>query len=790
MIKCYNIWSIFGMMLLFCSNSLAQAQNPDLFEIDELIQYATSMAPDEEAFSYANLALQRSEQENYDLGLIQSYQLLASIEIQRRSFSSALRYYLQLLPVLERNDEQAIIFNTYYEIGQIHYNEKLYKEALAYYVEALQRVAGEQQRLDVLEQMADCHTYNKAPDSAIAILSELYTRYEQEANVIKCASTLEKIANNHINKGDYHSALFYNKKMLKHLVPRNVPKEMAIAYNNLAYNYIKLDSYDRAIANFEIALRVNDDSNQVEEATMLTNMGICYENMGNSKMALTQLKEAVKILPDSAVDKLSYVNELISAVYLKNKDYYNALLYNTSAIDQAQKANSAILLSDIYRQAGEIHENMYDFEKALQFFSAHLEIRDSLRTEEKLRQEKLLQQQILLERANKEIQLYQINEELSLAKLREQEANNEQLRLIAKEKDDSLALLQSEDSLKSARLREEQYRNFQASQQLKLERQRRLAEEKNRALLELEQEQRIQAAELSRVQSEKVANDLKLAAVTKEAELTRELNKQQRRSTQFAYGIGIALFIITLLVFIGLVVSQRSNKQLAQKNKEIEQQKAIVEQERQKSEELLLNILPEPTALELKEKGYATPKKYDLATVLFTDFSGFTSISELLSPEDLIKELNYCFVAFDEIIDQCGLEKIKTIGDGYMCVGGVPLPNHSNPIDAVKAALQMKQFMDEISTQKAAQGLPYWKMRVGIHSGELVAGVVGKRKFVYDIWGDTVNVASRMETNGIEGEINISSTTYELVKNEFHCSYRGAVDVKNKGKIDMYFVEG
>ncbi|MCX7999901.1 MAG: GAF domain-containing protein, partial [Leptospiraceae bacterium] len=215
-----------------------------------------------------------------------------------------------------------------------------------------------------------------------------------------------------------------------------------------------------------------------------------------------------------------------------------------------------------------------------------------------------------------------------------------------------------------------------------------------------------------------------------------------------------------------------------------------LEEARKKSDELLLNILPYEIAEELKQSGAVVPKKYELVTVLFTDFKGFTLAAEKMSPERIVAELDNCFRYFDEIALKYNLEKIKTIGDAFMCAGGVPNKNISNPVDAVLAAIEIKMFMKEQADKKARLGEPFWEIRIGLHSGPLVAGVVGKKKFAYDVWGDTVNTASRMESSGEAGKINISQTTYELVKDFFECEYRGKVPAKNKGTIDMYFVHG
>ncbi|MBK9798986.1 MAG: adenylate/guanylate cyclase domain-containing protein [Bacteroidetes bacterium] len=219
-------------------------------------------------------------------------------------------------------------------------------------------------------------------------------------------------------------------------------------------------------------------------------------------------------------------------------------------------------------------------------------------------------------------------------------------------------------------------------------------------------------------------------------------------------------------------------------------QRNRISKEKQRSDELLLNILPSETAEELKATGAAKAKSFDNISVLFTDFKNFTRASELLSAEELVKEINYCYSEFDRIITKYGIEKIKTIGDAYMqCAGGLPVTNTTHPIDVVKAGLEMVAFIEANKQERISKGQPYFELRLGIHTGPVVAGIVGIKKFAYDIWGDTVNTASRMESSGETGKVNISGTTYELIKDRFKCTHRGKIQAKNKGEIDMYFVE-
>ncbi len=233
-------------------------------------------------------------------------------------------------------------------------------------------------------------------------------------------------------------------------------------------------------------------------------------------------------------------------------------------------------------------------------------------------------------------------------------------------------------------------------------------------------------------------------------------------------------------------VKERTIQVMGQKE-EIEKQKVLLEEEKDKLETLLLNVLPESTVEELKMKGKATARNYRKVSVMFTDFKGFTKISESLEPNKLVEKLDNFFVKFDEIIEKYNVEKIKTIGDAYMCAGGIPIRNKSNPIDVVLAGLEIQRAMDEFNENSNEQP---WGLRLGIHTGVIIAGVIGIKRFAYDIWGDTVNVAARTESGGEVGKVNVSEATYEEIRFFFDCQYRGKIHAKNKGDIDMYFVNG
>lgn len=215
-----------------------------------------------------------------------------------------------------------------------------------------------------------------------------------------------------------------------------------------------------------------------------------------------------------------------------------------------------------------------------------------------------------------------------------------------------------------------------------------------------------------------------------------------------------------------------------------------LDKEKNKSEELLLNILPIQIAEELKVTGRVKPVYHEVASIMFTDFENFSTIAPSMDPEEMVSELDYCFSYFDRIIERYHLEKLKTIGDGYMCGGGIPKPSCTHAMDIVLAALQIQKFMELRKKHKQKQGKPYWGIRIGIHSGSLLSGVIGKKKFVYDVWGNTVNLAARMESSGVAGQINLSQATYDLVKDSFEAEHRGKIWAKNIGKVDMYLLKG
>jgi adenylate cyclase len=328
-------------------------------------------------------------------------------------------------------------------------------------------------------------------------------------------------------------------------------------------------------------------------------------------------------------------------------------------------------------------------------------------------------------------------------------------------------------------LNTEQFKN----QQLKVKEIKNLLSIKTQknALSELD---KIKQQQVSQLELEKLANLKKDERLLLDQKNNEILDYKIKEGEAFTKNLYYALFgLVLLAIMFGFFYIN-----VKRKNTKIDRQRVIIAREKEKSEQLLLNIIPASIAEELKETGKSVPKYYKEVSVLFTGFAGFTQIAETLSPVELVNKLDEVFLEFDSIGERNGLNRIKTIGDAYMSAAGIPEENENHAQNAVQAAIEMRDFITEFNSN-IDDSEPKWNMRIGVNTGPIVAGVVGQKKFAYDIWGDAVNIASRMESSGEIGKVNISESTHEIVKSKFSLEYRGKIKAKNKGSIDMYFAD-
>jgi len=742
---------------------------------------------------------------------------LSYFEKNRGNLPTALRYALQVLREGSKNqqDSKIIQYEMMIQLGDIYELENLHEQAKIYYQQAITIIGDDFELAEgasLYEKIAKNYFLTGKPDSAMVYFSALENLYLNKKDDKKRVNLYQKIVNLYKNSNLLNEALTYNEKIKKVIQNDNDPRLLAIINNNIGYIHSILGNHEKALGFFHQTRELCKKEAYVDQAPLFTNIGITYHNLKRSNNAINYLRQAEKELkksgdPNQEMASLIYT---LGVIYLNGNDIYNAKLSIEQAQKNAAKNNNQLLLTDIYATAAKVDEKLYKYESALDNYQRHLTLRDSFLLEERKRQQDLLQQQFLLNRSEKEIRLMMVQQDIQ--KLMISQLNlekdkislkSEKLQLENKTKEIELIQLQQERAIQEATIKNKALETERTEQTLRLTAQKLETEQKERILGELRQKEeleRLKQQNLSR-ENDVLKKDKDLLTkdknlLTQQQELDR-LNLEKRQGElETIYVLSGIGFLILLMILAGLFYFRSANLKLAQQNEQIENQKIEiehshqqVEEERQKAEEILLNILPAETARELKETGVAIPKNYEMVSVLFSDFSAFTAVAEDMEPDELIEELNICFMKFDEIMEQNNMEKIKTIGDSYMCAGGIPAPNNTNPIDAVKAAIAMQEYIQSRRNLRKKEGKEYWGMRIGIHTGKVIAGVVGKKKFAYDIWGDTVNLASRMESSSENGRINISDATYKHVKEIYHCQFRGGIVAKNIGSVDMYFVE-
>lgn len=778
----------------------------DTNHVARILDQTLELSQPDSIRSYLEGALKISREIGYQKGILKALSKLSEFELEQNNVSGGLRYSLENLRILEKEEDSLALFYAYQKTGNIYSSEGLHAKALEYYKKALpihHAIISKTEDIQLHRLVGNTYAINNEPDSAMYHYNILLDHFEADKDTAKMVNALQSMGEIYSQKEDYTQLLDCNLQILDLITPSANPAQLATAYNNIGYSYNFLEEYKTAVEYFLETLMICKKKDYINLSVLHTNLGIAYNNLGKKPNAIKHFLNALKKLRTNKLQERIYLNNLIATAYYSNGDLYNATQYNEIAINLAKSNRKVVLLSDAYRTGAAIHEGLYDFELALNYYSRHLELRDSINFEERLRQQSLLQQQFVLERSEKEIQLLLVNQEISELTINQLELEKEKLRLESdkfkletdnlklesKRKEDELALLRNNQEIEKTKLINKELENQKVQQELAISQQRLLAIRQQNELQDLQQKEEMQRLELDKQEMLQKEKEQEIQMLTSQQKIDRLELERQAQFRQFVYGLGILTGLIILMILSGLIYFRKANRRLAKQKEEIEIQKLEIEQERNKSERLLLNILPAETANELKNKGSATPRQHPLVSVLFTDFSRFTQLSQTLSPEELIKELSICFGTFDEIIERHGLEKIKTIGDSYMCAGGIPTDNETNPSDAVAAAIEMQDFMNRRFEEKAKSGIPYWKMRVGIHTGKVIAGVVGSKKFAYDIWGDTVNTASRLESSGVEGKVNISEDTYRYIEPYFDCHFRGEIVAKHKGKLGMYFVE-
>ncbi len=586
------------------------------------------------------------------------------------------------------------------------------------------------------------------PDSAFLLAEEMHS-FGEENNypiAVNQAYTLKSIA--YSIQGEPSLAMDYIQKSLAGNMEIGNKLGISECHIVLGAIYDEQGNYPRALEHYNKALSIDEEIGNKEGIAMsLNNIGNILTIQGNYQGALEKYEKSLLIDRELGVKQgiaAALTNIGNTKEYLNREgDEFDAFEYYQEALLIYEELREKEGIAHIYGLIAAYHQNQGNHLRSLEYYNLSLGVYKKLGSRQGIsRMKSNIGRYHLQHGQPMRAEEYCLNS-LALAKelgaLQPQHSALRCLYLIYKEMGDSRRALEYHEQMFV--VRDSIYNDDNTRELTRIQMQYEF--DRKEALDRAEQEKR-------------------------DAIAAQQLQRQKLMRNGFMGGFTV------VLLFAGVFFIQRNR----------------IGKEKERSENLLLNILPEETAKELKENGHSEARFIDQVTVIFTDFKGFTALSEQLTPKALVKDLHECFSAFDHICDKYGIEKIKTIGDSYMAAGGLPKPNSTHANDVVKAALEMREFVEMGKQKKLKNGLPFFEVRLGVHTGPVVAGIVGIKKFQYDIWGDTVNTASRMESNGEIDKVNISHSTFELIKDDptFKFEPRGKVEVKGKGKLKMHFV--
>lgn len=552
--------------------------------------------------------------------------------------------------------------------------------------------------------------------------------------------------------GEYNKALtsFENSKL--YFKKANYTEGVASATNNKGAIYYYLGNFPKALDHYKKAIQFHEElKNEAKVAGTTQNIGNIYLQLNDNTSAKKHFEIAKKIYKKNANEKaLSLVLSSIGKVYLKEKKYEIALNNFEESLKLATENNETQVQAEVLFNLGKLYEAKNNFPKSVAHYNQSINISKEIKSN-------LHESSSLIALGGIQLKLNKNNQAIKNCKRGLKLA--EKLNTISIQEEACKCLYTAYKSINQsnkALFYNEQMHLLKDSLNLK---------QTTNKILNMKFEKEMFLDSIAHIEKER-----KIQIKHKQA-----IAKKEKQRNIFIV-VGCFALIIAISVFSRLNFVKKS--------------KARLQIEKDRSENLLLNILPEEIAEELKEKGFVDAQDFESASILFTDFKSFTEAASKLSPQELVEEINTYFKAFDTIMETYTIEKIKTIGDAYMAAGGLPKPDINAVKNTILAALDMQAFVTKRKAENDVQNKPAFEMRVGIHVGPIVAGIVGVKKFQYDIWGDTVNTASRMESNGLVGKVNISHDTYILVKDEKDLAfeYRGKITAKGKGELEMYFV--
>jgi adenylate cyclase len=756
--------------------------------LDALLERATKQLDRDSSSFLARDAYEIAKNSQYHGAFCRAALLLGKNAKAQNRPLEAVRYYVEAAGRSSNIQDVLLINQIHLGLGDLYMQEQVYKSAIENYKYALAKDPDSEL---IIQRIGDAWLAERIFDSVDVYYTRLIDIYQNRGDYASEVKYHRKLIEIHRESGNIAMVLANYLRIDNILEKRGTPSEKALLYNNLGKTYLEQSDYVNAVKYLDKANLQCEYADCAGRDAMMINTAVCLFNLGQTRESINFLVKGIESLQQKKdYSSLAHAEEMLSGVYLNSNDLHNAQRHNALARNYAEKARDPEARARAYERAADIHFELYAYEDAIQFYKQYLALTDSLRFQDRLKIGRQGELKSELERTERETRSLLFSQEIKNRALIEAakdktilEAGNRELALQAKQKEEALLQLQEREKLTQSELRVRSLEALQAQKDLRAAAQQQQLEQQQR-----ETEARLHQEELERKEAE--ANAMRQQGELNQLQSENEIkalklkDNENFRTYTLLWG-GLSLVILGLLA-AGWAWSRRANRRLNTQNKAIEEQKTLIEREQQRSEQLLLNILPQEVADELKKTGVATPRVYEQVSVLFTDFESFTSLTADASPELVLEELNACFHAFDLICDQFGLEKIKTIGDAFMAAAGVPLHDPESALNATRAGLKMIEFLNDRKQANPAALLH--KMRIGIHTGQVVAGVVGKNKFAYDIWGDAVNTAARMEEFGESGRVNVSETTAKLISSAYALHDRGFLPVHNKGDMRMFFV--
>ena len=599
-------------------------------------------------------------------------------------------------------------------------------------------------------------------------------------------NALIELSKVYLKKDNIKKSLVYAKEALKIANQIGFKKGIAFSHKQVGMAYYYQGNFLDVFDSWEQSLKIFETiQDTLGIANMVNNIGSTYYSIGNNTKAIEYYLRSLGI-SEKQKNPLLISSALanIGGVYVEMENYDKALNYFKQIEKYLPELDDPQILASYFLGIGEIYDKKENYKKALNFYNQALPINKStpnyahnltmLGKVEFKNGEVIKAKNHLIEAyhisKNNNLRLDELQTLIALGDIYQ---NNDFEKAISTYNEAEQLAIELETTSELRDIYKGFYQTYEYNNDFKnaFTYQTKYLNQKD-MVFNMETDDRIRGLQFD-FDLDKKQDEISL--LEKEAKINQLQGKRQKSMTY-------ASVIATFLVFFLALGTYRRYRYVKKTNR-------IIQKETEKSEELLLNILPEETALELKQNGKVQAKQFTSVSVMFTDFKEFTNISHDLSPEELVKSVDFYFSKFDKIMEKYGLEKIKTIGDAYMCAGGLPFPTNDHADKMIQAAFEISEFM-KISKKMDTKNIKNFEIRIGINTGPVVAGVVGIKKFAYDIWGDTVNVASRMESNSKPGKINISENTYELIKDKYDCEYRGEIHVKNKGMMKMFFVNG